>query len=105
MKNVLFDLIGIKLKELEVIQDYLQLTFENGVVLNVYNETLWKNSSMNVSSAFKGVEVSAIKETTNAIEIELLDGNSIQIGMSNKDYKGPEALEYIGADGERVVWN
>ena len=52
-----------------------------------------------------GSTVSSVLESDTAIEIVFSDRKVLRVGMSNRDYSGPEAMEYVGADKQRIVWS
>jgi hypothetical protein len=104
MQNVLGLLVGRKIQEAEKIHDYLQLWFDNGVLLNIFNVITVIGCMADDFSQFVGCEVSSINESDVAVEIVFLDGKLLRVGMSDGDYHGPEAMEYVGVGGEIVVW-
>lgn len=105
MENLLDLLLGVKLSKAEVVHDYLQLRFENGVILNVFNAFRMREFSIDDLSKISGCEICAVRIDETSVEFEFLGGGSIWVGMSDDDYQGPEAMEYIGAAGDRVVWS
>lgn len=105
MQKMLDQLLGVKLSKAEVVHDYLQLRFENGVILNVFNAYSTREFSIDDLSNIFGCDVCAIRIDETAVEFEFSGGGAIRVGMSDNDYEGPEAMEYIGATGDRVVWS
>jgi len=94
----------MRIKKAELIHDYLQLYFEDGIVMNVFNSFCVVGNKSTDFSSISEIEISSVSLENERIDIELSDGKIIQIGMQEKDYRGPEAIEFIEASGRRVVW-
>jgi hypothetical protein len=95
-------LIGRRIQKVEKVHDYLQLCFDNAAVLNIFNAfTLIGAHDL---SELVDCEVASVVARDTAVEIVLKDEKSIQVGMADSDYQGPEAMEYIGVAGEHIVW-
>ena len=104
MPNILGLLVGRKIQKAEMIHDYLQLWFDNGSLLNIFNVFIVMGFEIRNLSEIVGCEVVTVDVGNAEIAIVFVDEKSIRIGMSDSDYQGPEAMEYIGVGGERVVW-
>jgi hypothetical protein len=97
-------LMGRRIQKAEMVHDYLQLWFDNGVVLNIFNAFTLIGFVAYDLSQLVGCEVGSVVARDNAVEIVLMGGKLIRVGMADSDYQGPEAMEYIGVDGECIVW-
>ena len=106
MPNAVGLLRGLKIQKAEMVYDYLQLWFDNGVGLNIFNVfTVTGGCVADNLSQLVGCEVCSVDISYIAVRIVLATGaKSIRVGMSDCDYHGPEAMEYIGTGGERIVW-
>ena len=96
-------IIGERIEKIEAIHDYLQIWFSNGALLNVYNAFDLLGTGGLVSSLVQGV-IQQIKTDDCSLMLSLVDGRALRIGLLDADFRGPEAMEYIGVDGVRVVW-
>lgn len=104
MSSILGLLVGQKIQKTEKLYDYLQLWFDKGVLLSIFNIFTMIGCEPNTVSQLVGCEVTSINESDEVIEFVLTGGKSLRIGMRSSDYQGPEAIELIGKDGERIVW-
>lgn len=102
MSEVIEQLLHQRINKIEEIHDYVQIHFANGAILNIFN-------TFSVSGGelvdLIGSEISGVN--TNEIEANLLlsKGGAIHVGMTDADYVGPEAMEFIAANGARVIWS
>lgn len=101
MPEVIEQLLHRRIKKAERIHDYAQIYFDDGAVLNIFN-------SLSVTGGefadLTGSEVIGVNSGEVAINLLLSNGRSVRVGMTDDDYQGPEAMEYITADGTRIVW-
>ena len=95
-------LIGLFIKKVESIHDYVQIQFSDGTILNVYNHHQYNAGP---PKAIKGKKVVSVEEGESKITISFEGGGAFSIGMSDDDYRGPEAM-VLCVDGKPpVVWN
>lgn len=103
--NMFHILVGQRVQKAEMIHDYLQLSFDKGWVLNIFNGfTVFDFDSGSVASLV-GSLVKSIGASDEAVDIFFRDGKSVRVGVADSDYRGPEAMELIGVTGERIVWS
>lgn len=81
-------------------EDYFQIKFQNGYILNVYNDYA---VTVDFSKLLYQM-VSAIDERQNTVRI-LFKKDCICIDLSSRAYHGPEALQLSDPNGETLVWN
>jgi len=104
MSSILGLLVGHKIQRVEKLYDYLQLWFDNGIMLNIFNIFTMIGFESDAVSLLAGCEVCAINESDEGVEFVFLGGMLLRVGLQNNDYQGPEAIEFIGKGGERVIW-
>lgn len=86
------------------VHDYLQLHFDGGIIVNIFNRYCFVPEECGDLSRLLGASV---VEHRRSDEFELLkfsEGSALKIGLSDGDYIGPEAIEIIESDGTRIVW-
>jgi len=99
--DVLQILVGSIIQMVEIIHDYLQLTFTDGTILNIYNKYQYDGESV---LTFEGKKLISAIETDIKIILDIEDGGKIEVGLLDEDYNGPEAMELIRKDEPPVVW-
>ena len=105
MANISCKIIGKKVIRARQVHDYYQLLFDDGSVLNILNNFIVSGNMEYNITQFIGSVVTSINNTgCPAIEIRFSDGKWIRIGISENDYNGPEAMEYIDNNGIFTVW-
>jgi hypothetical protein len=101
MSEKLKQFINKRIERMEIIHDYVQLFFTDGAILNIFNPY----SIIGVRDPkIVGYGITAVKQDQEAITLFLLPEGSIKVSRLDSDYRGPEAMEYIGKDGRSVVW-
>ena len=87
---------------IEKIHDYVQIYFDDGSVLNIFNDFSIGCSKF---GDLIGCEVVEIVINESDIYFSLSKGITIRVGMVDADFYGPEAMEYIPTTGPSVVWS
>jgi hypothetical protein len=107
MKSILKNLVGLHIDRAEMVHDYVQLRFDNDAVLNLYNKVdlIGQSREALAIPSIVGCAVKTAQAVGDAVELLMDRGQLLRISMLDADYRGPEAMEYIGADGARVVWS
>ena len=100
MANALSELIGFTVTKVESIHDYLQITFSDGSIMNVYNKYSYDG---NVSDLENKTLIS-FSEHSDGVELRFL-GSQFEIGLRDDDYSGPEAIALRRPGKEPVIWN
>jgi len=106
MRTALQELIGLKVSKASLVHDYLQIFFEGGAVLNVYNPfRLSGGAARDGGAPPVGASVLAsVEEEGRKIELTFSNGVVVSIDMRDEAYQGPEALELVRAGSPTVVW-
>ena len=95
---------GQKLASAECVYDYLQMRFETGVVLNIFTKALVIGANSDDASELIGLRISSIKVESDSVVFSFGD-KALSVSIADEDYHGPEAMECVGIDGQRIVWN
>lgn len=88
----------------EKIHDYVQLRFDDRAILNVYNRFSIDDNPNGDLSSLIGLMLTDTSSSDIAINLFLSGEKTFRIGMLDADYSGPEAMEYIASDGQRIVF-
>jgi hypothetical protein len=95
-------LIGLIIKQIKTVHDYIQVMFSDGTILSVYNKYHYDGGSV---LDVGGMKVESVEEAESEIVITLDDGGVLSIGMTDDDYNGPKAM-VLSREGESpVIWN
>jgi len=84
-----------------VTEDYLQIFFAGGAILNIFNA---HTITQGRDPEFAGYEITAAQEDKNAITLLMSPGGKIQIGLQNSDYQGPEAMMFLRKGKPTIIW-
>lgn len=102
MESKLLCLISLVLQEIRVIEDYLQLLFVGGIILNIYNVYAYDGQTL---SLLKGQQVTEVSESVESAVLSFSNRTHLIIGLKDDDYNGPEAMELIREGEAPVVWS
>ena len=84
--------------------DYVQLQFDDGAILNIFNRYWLTPAERGDLSRLVGTTVVGSESTDSSECLRFSDETLLEIGMTDGDYNGPEAIEVIEIDGTRIVW-
>ncbi|HKG15075.1 MAG TPA: hypothetical protein VKB12_17255 [Pyrinomonadaceae bacterium] len=106
MRTALQELVGLEVSKASLVHDYLQVFFEGGAILNVYNVFHLSGGAAGDGGAppLDASTLAAVKEEVQEVELTFSNGVVISIDMRDEAYQGPEALELIRAGSPTVVW-
>jgi hypothetical protein len=104
MENNL-DIEGRVVKRACKFHDYIQLYFDDGSILNIFNRVVEPASSDNHLESLANTTLLKVSLKEGVISFAFSNGKQLGIGISDTDYQSPEALEFINAQGRRIVWN
>ena len=105
MESKLDIIIGILITEANKIADYFQIFFENGTILNIYNEYYFiPNKTFNLSQ-IKGFKISDVLESKSEVKITFSNKINLIIDLRDDAFKGPEAITLSVPGDPMVVWN
>lgn len=101
----LFALVGQRVLTADRVHDYVQLRFDSGDVLNVFNAfDLGCDGGPVMLDHLVGVRVETVVEEQESVRLEGT-GIALCIDLTRDSFSGPEALHFVPATGEQVVWN
>jgi len=96
---------GRTVKSAATVHDYMQIYFDDGTILNIFNRIRAPAIDDILLAGLVHETVSDEIACADTILLRFSSGKSLEIGMSDADYRGPEALELIESDGKRIVWS
>lgn len=99
--NALEILVGLFINKVEIIQDYFQIIFQDGTILNIYNKYKYEGGSV---VSLEGKKLLYVSESNNKILLDFGDNGILSIGLLEEDYNGPEAIGLIRKGEPLVVW-
>jgi len=100
------ELIGSRIADSKVVEDYLQLWFDNGACLSIYNEheVTRPDGRAQDSNSLTGASLTQVREQKTEIRLIFSNGLRLSIDMSEEGYSGPEAIQLTRANMPPVVW-
>jgi len=101
MPNMLDQLNHKRIKSTKIFYDYIQIYFDDNSILNIYNSYSINGIGLRKLRNFTISEATAQPDN---ILLTLSPRGSIKIGMKDSDYRGPEAMGYIGPNDLHIVW-
>ena len=103
MANIFDPLVGSKISSVEMVHDYLQLYFENGEILNIYNKYTLSNCDELKLLMLVGCKISNIVVNDIEVTISFTTGELINVSLLDADYSGPEAMQYIDMNKNHFI--
>lgn len=103
MGSCLDHLVGSTVKNAIRVHDYHQLFFEEGAILNVYND--FEVSGGEGVGSLEGAKVEGVEDTEDAAALRFSGEKSLRIDLRDAAYSGPEALALRMPGKPVVVWN
>ena len=85
----------------EVVHDYLQIEFNNGAKLSIYNR--WKVENEARLAVLEGASLDRVEVREGSIYFAFSTARLI-VDINSDAYPGPEALT-LWVDGQVFVWN
>jgi hypothetical protein len=98
------DIIGRVVDRACKVHDYVQIYFDNGSILNVFNKIGGGDLSDEFFLSLSRARVTEFELKEGAVSIAFSNGKRLKVGMTDDDYQSPEALELICSDGRLIVW-
>lgn len=104
-KSKLSVICGLRIVGAVLAENNVTFTFENGVVLAIYNKFELAGFGLSGVPQLIGNAVSQIYEEPETILIKLDNNWDIRIDMRDEFYTGPEAMQLCVPDKPIVIWN
>ena len=89
---------GKKIIDILKIHDYLQIIFEEKVILNLYNKT-----SSFAKEDFLGYSAEIILDDNRQLVVKSKNDVELFMSLFDQDYDGPEAFSFHDSDGTTIV--
>jgi hypothetical protein len=93
---------GLKVSDVQIVHDYVQLAFGDEIGVSIYNETQISPKMPFERLLSKTVE--SVEESVNSIDMNFIDGTKLTIDMRPQAYRGPEAMELNRVGFPTVIW-
>ena len=97
-------LVGARVTDVETVEDYLQITFDNGARLSVFNRYAPLGLRGDDVRLLISKTVARIEDADNFFSMHLTGSVGLRVGLEDADYVGPEAMYLTSADGRHIVW-
>lgn len=101
-QTITSDVRGLTIEQVVFIHDYAQLVFDNGAILTIYND--WQHSGSKPADLIAS-KIQVVTTTKDAFSLILENGISLKVGLTDKDYIGPESMVLEGANGPIKIWS
>lgn len=100
--SLLQQLVGSVVKEVNRIEDYLQIEFTDETVINVNNNFEFNGDNL---KSIEKEELLSIFECDSRIDLHFRNDKMISVSLLEKDYNGPEAMELHRKGKPPIIWN
>ena len=101
MSRFLEKLAGRQIAAIEQNADYVQIHLEDATILTVFNSI----RSVAPLAQFVGHTIERVALAPGEVLFLISGSTSFSVSVAEEDYRGPEAMSYVGPGGERCVWN
>jgi len=105
MRSRLSVLQGRAIRRALRVEDYLQLHFELGAGLNIFNVVSLTGPVAEDLDAIQGKRLSSAEESDDKAILRFEDGSVVEIDLREEAFNGPEAMELRIPGEPIVVWN
>ena len=85
-------IIGLRVADARLMHDYLQIEFQNGTTLSVFNRHKMQSHKSCGAHSFIGTTLLAHYVSQDVASFEFSGEISLSVGMMDSDYLGPEAM-------------
>lgn len=96
---------GLKITDISLDISDAGISFENGASLAIYNPYILTGSIQVDAQLFIGATILHVKESAQAIIIELDNNATIKVDMRDEAYTGPEAMQLLTPEKPITIWN
>lgn len=89
---------GRTIRAIEDVEDYIQVFFSGGGVLNLYNPVAPFSRRRLI-----GKTIELLSYDTKRLLLQVSDGSRLTMSCLDEDYVGPEAFYFKDSDGTMIV--
>lgn len=97
-------LVGIRVTDVRRVHDYVQIEFETGSILSVFNRYEIRSGVTNSIRCLVGATLLSCESSTGSEKFRFSDGVLLTVGLADSDYRGPEAITLMEKNSATVVW-
>jgi hypothetical protein len=101
MNSFLEKTVGQRIVAIEPANDYVQIHLADTTILTVFNP-IRSGPPLN---QFVGCKIERVACRPDEVFFFLAGGGGFAVSLAEEDYRGPEAMSYIGPGGDRAVWS
>ena len=101
MSDYIRDMLNKTILDVEDVHDYVQIRLSENSGLNIYNKFSMIDSDR---ASLPGRRIASVRSGDDCISIFLSPKGTIRVSIKDADFRGPEAMEYVAANGARVIW-
>lgn len=105
MKSRLTTLRGRAVRTALQVEDYLQVHFELGCSLSIFNTMSLDGPVADDLGALFGKRLVDVDESSERAILRFEDGNTIEVDLRDEAFNGPEAMTLHIPGEPTVVWN
>lgn len=95
-------LIGLIIRKVEKVNDYIQIVFSDGTTLSIFNNYVYDGDSV---LSIEDNTVRFVEESDSSVVITFEGGKSLTIGLNDDEYNGAEAMMLRQEGKSPIVWN
>ena len=104
-KSKLSVIRGLKIVDVELVEDGAGISLENGINLIIYNKYRLIGLNFEDAHLLIGHMVTHIEEDIDTITIKFENDRALRIDMKDDAYTGPEAMQLRVPGEPIVIWN
>ena len=105
MKSRLTTLQGRAVRIALHVEDYLQVHFELGASLSIFNAVSLTGPVAEELEAINGKRLLGVEESDEKATLRFEDGSAIEVDLRDEAFNGPEAMTLHLPGEPIVVWN
>ena len=95
-------LVGLTIKDIVKLHDYLQLYLSDGTIVTIYNNYSFKKKS---GELFEKKKIVSVSETKDSIDFTIENVGNIIVSLNDEAFNGPEALELSKKNQPTIIWS
>lgn len=100
--SVLTSLVGSNVVSACIVHDYFQISFAEGIILNVNNSYRIVGSTV---KSLRGKKLVNVSEDEQEVELVFEGLTRIRVDISPDGFQGPEAMQLLRPGFPMVIWN